>query len=363
MKRQLTYTIVLGATLALSFCQGRQSTVFDPLQGQNRQTAAAMINTPVESRTLPESLRSQRYSLSYTTEQADACVNTASETGQVSDFCRQIIYDYFYRIGGPQFQSYFPEMVQIRSPNGGLFDFNLGDQFSATNAPWISQYQNWAGGMNPNAQGYYQTAYPMQNFCNDPSQYTTVQFQTPCGNLNWGYATIALNSNNGMNYMRQGDFNRASNVFAPGGFMALRAPHIYGTVLSNRNVGKENEALTKSVEASWENMKGLPKNWGLTILNRVMDTATSIPTNMVSRLDAKLAGVAANQYGQAAYNQQMSNYYDMVSNQYLAAQQMSQIATVQAMEPKNPCPGNKYVYTVGPQPTTNGEYRVLTCGE
>ena len=70
MNLKYKYTFVLGATLALSFCQGKHSAIFDPTQGQNAMTAQQYLNTAVDSRSLPQrDRRSQRYAVNYKEEQ------------------------------------------------------------------------------------------------------------------------------------------------------------------------------------------------------------------------------------------------------------------------------------------------------
>jgi hypothetical protein len=363
MKRNIKYSLVLSATLALSFCQGRQSNIFDPLNGANRLTSEqyAMGTQSVQTN---ESTRSQRYSLNYTQQQADACRATYQETKALNEFCTQVMYDIYFRFYGPGFENFIPDNTQIQAGNNSM-EFDWRSAFNPqANSSWMPQYQQYAGGMNPQAAGYYQTPYNMQQVCGDPAAVTTFQYRSPCGAMGWNQTVIAVNSNNGLNYMRQGDFNRAAGVFGPGGFMQQRAPRLYGTVLSRRNVGKENAEVSKHVEASWTNMKQLPKNWGLRIANSAMDRVAAMGERAVTGVTAPLTIAAANDYAMAGYNQQMADqYYAQATAQYSAALEMSQYNTLAAMQPENPCPQDKFYYRIGEEPATDSQYRVIDCQE
>lgn len=382
MNLKYKYTFVLGATLALSFCQGKHSAIFDPTQGQNAMTAQQYLNTAVDSRSLPQGdTRSQRYALNYTEEQANTCINTAAETGALSPFCNQIVNDYLTKIYGPNYMSFAPENIQIQAPNGRNFDYNASDRLSSNNAPWLPQYQQYMGGMDPNAATYYRTPMNMQNFCQNPTSVTSIQYgSNACGRLNWNYATIAVNTNTGYNamgrgydYYRQGDtnnasiyFNRAAPIYGPGGYLQQRAPLLYGTVLSRRDVGKENVALQKELEASWTNMKQLPKNAGLRIANRALDIPASILERMLSRFEAGASRITATNYVAAGYDQQQTAYNDAVANNYFNAYRASQYATLSAIPTENggtPCPADKYYYQIGDTKTDNNQYQVITCGK
>lgn len=370
MKRNVKYSLVLSATLALSFCQGNRSRITDPFNGQNSMTTAQymeMANQPTQA--VNDSTRALRYSLNYTNEQATACVNAAGlaaengtiEPGEITSICNQIINDHLSKTMGVNYTTYAPDGIEITAPNGKKFMYIPSQQLSSSNAPWLGQYQNYIGGTNPQASGFYHTPLNMQQFCGNPSTVTTMAYSNPCGQYNWTQGTIAVNSNNGLNYMRQGDYTRAAGVFGPGGYMQLRAPKLYGTVLSRRNVGKENAELNKQVEASWTNMKQLPKNWGLRLLNRAMDVPAAMGENIVSGVERNLSGMSANQYMQAGYNQQMTAQNDMIANQYYAAVEMSQYNTLAALQPDTPCPQDKFYYQIGTEPATNSSYKVIEC--
>lgn len=265
MKSSIKYSFVLSAALALSFCQGRQSSIFDPTQGQNAMSAQQYLNSTTE-RSLPESMRSQRYSLSYTTSQADDCINKATETQEVSLFCNQIINDYLTKTMGVNYQNYAPENIQITAPNGKMFDYNTSEMLSSQNASWLPQYQQYIGGTDPNSATYFRTPYNMQNLCGgNATNYTNVKVN--CGKFNWGYGTIAVNGNTGLNYMNQGQFNRAAPIFQPGGTVQTLCTsrckgNMYQSTFYRTNMAQKNAQLEKQVNDQWSQIKQTPKTYG-----------------------------------------------------------------------------------------------------
>jgi len=365
MKRNLKYTLVLGATLALSFCQGRNASIYDPMNGQNAMTAQQYLNTGTETRALPESMRSQRYSLSYTTAQADACINTAAETGEVSLFCNQIINDYLTKTMGMGYQAYAPENIAITAPNGRVFDYNTADRLSAQNAPWLPQYQAYMGGTDPRASTYFRPAFgDMRSLCGgNGSHMTTVR--TNCGNFNWNYGTIVVNGNTGLNYMNRGQFAQAAPIFQSGGTVHTlcksRCPGKYERVY-RRNIRQRNAELEREVNDQWRQLGGIPKRLGLTIVGGLMGIADGVAANIESNINRSLSTVAANQYAQAYNNDQITAYNNMIADQYISATEICQEATVQALAEESPCPDDQLHYVVGDSGGSGNQLRVLKCG-
>lgn len=365
MKRNLKYSLVLSATLALSFCQGRQASIFDPTQGQNAMTAQQYLNSGTETRVLPESMRSQRFSLSYTTAQADACINTAAETNEVSLFCNQIINDYLTKTMGVNYQSYAPENIAITAPNGRVFDYNTSDRLSSQNAPWLPQYQQYIGGTTPGASSYFQTPYNMQSMCGGNATSMT-NVRVNCGNFNWNYATIAVNSNTGLNYMNRGQFSQAAPIFQPGGTVQTLCTSrckggMYDRVFYRQNMGKRNAQLERQVNDQWSQLKQVPKHMGLSILSGIMGVADGVAAHVESNINRSLSTTAANQYAQAYNNDQYTAMNNALINQYVSAQELCQQSTVQAIA-ETPCPNDQLHYVVGDAGGSGNEYRVLTCG-
>ncbi len=364
MKRNLTYTLVLGATLALSFCQTKQASVFDPTGGQNAMTAQQYLNTGTTIRTLPESERAQRYSLSYTTTQADQCITKATETNEVSTICNQIINDYLTKVLGVGYRSYAPETIAITAPNGRVFDYNTTEQLSAQNAPWLPQYQAYIGGTDPNAGTYFRTGYSnMAGLCGgNATNMTTVRVN--CGIFNWNYATIAVNGNTGLNYMNRGQFAQAAPIFQSGGrvqtLCKTRCNGMYEKTY-RRNIRKGNAQLERQVNDQWRQLGGIPKRLGLTLASGAMGLLDGVAANVESKINQSFSSAASAQYAQAYNNDQITAMNNAFIDQYVSATEVCQQATVQTIA-ETPCPRDELHYVVEDGGDSGNQYRVLGCG-
>lgn len=368
MNHKLKYTFILGATLALSFCNGKQSSVYDPTNGANAGNAQQYLNTVPQTPYLPrESIRNQSYTFNIPTQaQLDQCLEAYEQNGTVNAYCNQAIYYVMYGTFGSNFASgnYVQDPIQISygSDNRNI-DLRWKDLFR--NQSYVPQFNQYMGSNYP----HFQPTINMQNFCGNPATYTNIQYSNPCSRMNWGYAQINLDNTMGLNYFRGGQFDKAETCFGPRGCSIQASPCVTpggagcgvrraGTVLSRRNVGLENKAYQKELLASWQNLKKLPKNVAVRAGVRVTDVLGSIVERVISRFEANMAMKAAYNYADAGYSQDMVAYYDSAYDTACRTAQYTQLA---ALEPDSPCPPDKFHYVVGDAPAQNNEYQISTC--
>ncbi|MEZ4846233.1 MAG: hypothetical protein R2877_04580 [Bdellovibrionota bacterium] len=166
----------------------------------------------------------------------------------------------------------------------------------------MPQYNQYVGGLDPGASGYYHTPYNMQQVCGNPASVTTFQYSSPCGNLNWNGVITAVNSNNGLNYMRQGNFNQAAGI--PMGRADLcrnvrqefMEPFFLAATSEERT-----KNLAKVMDSSWTNMKQL-KTGVYESPIAAMDRVAAASAAMTG-VTAPLTIAAANDYARAGWTQ------------------------------------------------------------
>lgn len=363
MNMRVKYTLILGATVMLSFCNaGRQSSVYDPNQGAYGMSAQQRLSTNMDAtRELPANdLRSQRYVFNIPSkDQLQGCLQTYSETQTASYYCTQVFQYMMYGTFGSGYSSgYVQNPLEITGCS------TCGN--NPVSLDWQGLFKDQ--GSVPQFNQYMQTNYPyfqpqmnMQNFCTNPQSVTNIQYSNGCGKLNANYVTINLNNNMGMNYMRQGDMQNAYPYFGPGGYLQTSAPQIYSTVLSRRDIGAENAQLQKDMEASWTNLKGYPKKIGLTAVSQVADVGASFLERILGRFTASTSRIAMGNYVSAGQSAQQTAYNNMIANHYYTASRASQYTTLSAVQADNPCPVDRYHYEINTDAQDAKNSYIIKC--
>lgn len=366
MNKKIKHSLILGAVLTLSFCQGRRSSIIDPT-GQNYMSAQQLLSTPLEQRALPG--RNQNYSYSFTQQDFLRCQQeyfTLLETGGTfSEFCNQYMYTTRYMNFG-QYNG-VPDTVAV--------NYNMLGSVSSA-APYDFPWQEW-GSNNPGYVNGLNQAYPgyqppinMQAVCTDPGSITNMNYNSPCGQMNAYWATYNMQGNQAFyNMAYQGNPAQAQSFYGPSGTMYNQFPTLYtgatgatgyvGTL--NRNVEAENQVLEKNVQLTWQNLKATPKN-GLMKLEIVgMNIAQSKFDELISNFEARGSAMVAASAAKTGYNQSITNYNYNMANYYYqnsAMAPMSAAMTANAMDPtpESYVPPEQYHWVVGDVSSTGNGY-------
>lgn len=368
MKKQ---ALILGAVLTLSFCQGRQSSVFDPTRGANFMTAGQYLNTPVyQNQVLPG--RSQQYTYNFTQADYQRCAQegaaASQNQGTLSDFCNQLIYDLYNRNGYPQFYgSNAPSEFNINfqqpgvAANAGVNPFSWNARnFIGGNSAYLNGYQNQWG-------ANYRTNVPMNNFCSNPGYYTNMQYSTPCGSMNYWYATYNLQNNQAYNQMLGGNVNGLSQIYGNQGVFATQLPRLYTGVSGyyratiNTNASAEKQIVQANVKAKWADLKAVPGNALGKIELTGMNVLESIANGIVARVENSGSRIVMNNSMTTGMLQANTDQNYQIANVYTNIMLPTSVATTVLMadpDEGSDCAMDSFHYEINPEITSGANYRV-----
>lgn len=371
MRNMKKHALILGAVLTLSYCQGRQANVFDPTRGANYMTAGQYLNTPIYQNTMLPG-RSQQYTYQFSQADYQRCAQegAAAEQSQtqLSDFCSQLIMDLYNRNGFNQYYgNNYPTSFGVNFNQPGMagatsnpFSFNVRN-FVNANPSYVSGY--------PNQWGSYRTPVNMGSFCNNTGAYTNMQYSSPCGSMNYWYATYNLQGNQAYNQMLNGNVSMIPQVYGPQGIYATRAPGLYTGVAGyyratiSRNSAEESKIVKANVQAKWADLKRLPG----TALGKVeltgMNVLESIANGLVARVENAGSRIVANNAMTTGMLQANTDFNYGIADTYSLIMLPTATANVALMadpDEGSDCAPETFHYEINPD-TSSGNGYVVEC--